>query len=216
VFLCFALPARFMAPPIDVKAWAQLFRSGPILTLLLITSIVACAQFMILTFIAPLLVLLGKISADGISLTIAVFGTASIAGSIVAARIVGSTGPFVTSLIFAGAVAIGMAVWSTSAGAGAFVPMLAGALIWGFGFSAINSMQQARLVLTAADLGAGAVALNTSVLYIGQSIGSTIGGVLFERGSYLPIAWLAVAVMVAGFCVLLTTRPRDEEARAGV
>jgi predicted MFS family arabinose efflux permease len=215
VFLCFALPGRFMAPPVDLRAWAQLFRSGPILTLLAITSIISCAQFMILTFIAPLLVLLGKSGADGISLTIAVFGTASIVGSIIAARIVGSIGPFMTSLIFAASVATGMAVWSTSAGSGAFVPMLAGALIWGLGFSAVNSMQQARLVLTAGDLGAGAVALNTSVLYIGQSIGSAVGGVLFERGQYLPITWLAIGIMVAGIGVLLTTRPRNAEARAG-
>jgi DHA1 family inner membrane transport protein len=215
VFLCFALPPRFMAPPIDVRAWSQLFRSGPILMLLLITSIIACAQFMIMTFLAPLLVLLGKSTADGISLTILIFGTASIIGSIIAARIVGVVGPFATSLIFATLVVTGMAVWTTSAGAGAFVPMLGGALIWGLGFSAVNSMQQARLVLTAGDLGAGAVALNTSVLYIGQSIGSTIGGVLFERGEYLVIGWLAIAVMVAGIGVLLTTRPRNEEVRAG-
>lgn len=215
VFLCFALPGRFMTPPVDLKAWSQLFRSGPILTLLAITSIFACAQFMILTFIAPLLVLLGKSNADGIGLTIAAYGTASIIGSIVAARIVGSIGPFVTSLIFAGSVAIGMAVWSTGAGAAAFVPMLAGAVIWGFGFSAINSMQQARLVLAAEDLGAGAVALNTSVLYIGQSIGSYVGGILFESGRYLPITWLATAIMVAGLGVLLTTRPRNAAARAG-
>jgi DHA1 family inner membrane transport protein len=59
------------------------------------------------------------------------------------------------------------------------------------------------------------VALNTSVLYIGQSIGSTIGGILFERGQYVPIGYLATAIMLAGVGVLLTTRPRKEEARAG-
>ena len=106
-----------------------------------------------------------------------------------------------------------MAVWSTGAGRARYLPMLAGALIWGFGFSAINSLQQARLVLAAPALSAGAVALNTSVLYIGQSIGSTIGGVLFERGQYLSIGYLATAIMVAGLGVLLMTRPR-EEARA--
>jgi hypothetical protein len=42
-----------------------------------------------------------------------------------------------------------------------------------------------------------------------------IGGVLFERGEYLVIAWLAIAIMVGGIGVLLTTRPRSEEARAG-
>lgn len=213
VFLCAAVPARFMTPPVDLKAWSQLFRSPPILILLLISAIFACAQFMVLTFIAPLLVLLGKTNADGISLAVALYGIAGIVGSVVAARIVGPVGPFATSLIFAGSVAAGMAAWSI--GTGAYVTMLLGVVIWGFGFSAINSLQQARLVLAAPDLSAGAVALNTSVLYIGQSIGSTIGGILFENGQYLTIGYLATTIMVAGLGVLLTTRPRKEEARAG-
>lgn len=210
-FLAFAVPARFITAPVDLKTWSELFRSPIVLTLLAITAIFACAQFMVLTFIAPLLVLLGQTNADGISLAIALYGIAGITGSIVAARIVGPAGPFATSLIFAGSVAAGMALWS--AGAGAYITMLAGVLVWGFGFSAINSLQQARLVLAAPAQSAGAVALNTSVLYIGQATGSTVGGILFEHGQYLPIGYLATAIMVAGLGVLLTTRPR-EEARA--
>jgi predicted MFS family arabinose efflux permease len=211
VFLCFAVPARFITPPVDLKTWVALFRSPLILTLLAITAIIACAQFMVLTFIAPLLVLLGKTDADGISLAIALYGIAGIAGSIIAARIVGPIGPFTTSLIFAGSVATGMAVWSV--GSGTFLTMLPGVLIWGFGFSAINSLQQARLVMAAPALSAGAVALNTSVLYIGQAVGSTIGGILFEHGKYLPIGYLATAIMIGALGVLFTTRPRNE-ARA--
>jgi DHA1 family inner membrane transport protein len=210
VFLAFALPARLVTPPVDLKAWAQLFRSPPILTLLAITGIFACAQYMVLTFIAPLLVLLAKSNADGISLAILMLGSTGLIGSIVAARIVGPVGPFATSLIFAGSIATGMAVWS--AGAGTLLTMMAGVLIWGFGFTAINSLQQARLVLAAPSLSSGSVALNTSMLYIGQAIGSSIGGVLFERGQYLPIGYLATAIMVAGLGVLLTTRPREQVA----
>lgn len=207
-FLSFAVPARFVTAPVDLKTWVELFRSPLVLTLLAITAIFACAQFMVLTFIAPLLVLLGKTDADGISLAIALYGIAGIVGSVVAARIVSPIGPFVTSLIFAGSVATGMAVWS--AGAGALLAMLAGVLVWGFGFSAINSLQQARLVLAAPAQSAGAVALNTSVLYIGQAIGSTVGGILFERGQYLSIGYLATAIMIGGLGVLLTTRPREK------
>ena len=212
VFIAFAVPARFITTPVDLKTWSELFRSPAILTLLAITAIFACGQFMVLTFIAPLLVLLGKTNADGISLAIALYGIAGIVGSIVAARIVGPIGAFTTSLIFAGSVAVGMAAWSV--GAGAFITMLVGVLVWGFGFSAINSLQQARLVMAAPAQSAGAVALNSSVLYIGQAIGSTVGGILFEQGQYLSIGYLATGIMVAGLGVLLTTRPR-EEARAG-
>ena len=215
VFLILSLPSRLMTPPVDLKSWSQLFRSPLILMLLAISAILACGQFMVLTFIAPLLVLFGKTSADGISLTIAIFGIAGIVGSIVAARVVGHLGAFLTSLIFAASIAAGMAVWSTGTASGGYLPMLAGALIWGFGFAAANSLQLARLVVAAPELSPGAVALNTSVLYIGQSIGSAIGGELFERGHYLPIGYLATTIIVAGLGVLLMTKPRDAQVRAG-
>ena len=37
VFLCFAVPARFITPPVDLKTWVELFRSPIILTLLAIS-----------------------------------------------------------------------------------------------------------------------------------------------------------------------------------
>ena len=43
-------------------------------------------------------------------------------------------------------------------------------------------MQQVRLVGAAPRLASASVSLNTSVLYIGQAIGSAIGGVLYARG----------------------------------
>jgi predicted MFS family arabinose efflux permease len=208
LLLMVAVPAHFKTPPIDLKAWSALFRSRTILTLLLITAIVACAQYMILTFIAPLLVLLGNTDADGISIAIALFGITGIVGSVVAARIVGPVGPFITSLIFGGVIAVGMGVWS--AGAEIYAAMLVGVLIWGFGFTAINSLQQARLVLAAPALSAGAVALNTSVLYVGQAVGSMVGGVLFEQGHFVPIGYLATAVMLVALGVLLTTKPAKD------
>jgi hypothetical protein len=37
-----------------------------------------------------------------------------------------------------------------------------------------------------------------------------VGGILFERGQYLSIGYLATTVMIAGLGVLLTTRPREK------
>ena len=53
--------------------------------------------------------------------------------------------------------------------------------IWGLGFASTNSMQQVRLVGAAPALASASVSLNTSVLYIGQAVGSAIGGFLYAR-----------------------------------
>ncbi len=59
--------------------------------------------------------------------------------------------------------------------------MAAAVAVWGLGFASTNSMQQVRLVAAAPPLASASVSLNTSVLYIGQAIGSAIGGVLYAR-----------------------------------
>ena len=48
-------------------------------------------------------------------------------------------------------------------------------------------MQQVRLVAAAPALASASVSLNTSVLYIGQAIGSAIGGFLYARDLLLRL-----------------------------
>jgi MFS transporter, DHA1 family, inner membrane transport protein len=71
--------------------------------------------------------------------------------------------------------------------------------IWGLGFASTNSMQQVRLVAAAPALAPASVSLNTSVLYIGQAIGSAIGGVLYARNLLYGAGYVSM-----GFVALLT------------
>ena len=81
---------------------------------------------------------------DAISIGFALYGVAGFLGNIAATQVVGRLGTFRTSLLSTGAVGIGIAIWA--AGAGLYLLMAAGLFIWGLGFAAANSMQQARLV----------------------------------------------------------------------
>jgi predicted MFS family arabinose efflux permease len=80
--------------------------------------------------------------------------------------------------------------------------MGAGVFFWGFGFSAVNSLQQARLVAAAPDLASASVALNTSLLYVGQAIGSGIGGLLFAHEYFHAIGFVGVGFVTAACTVL--------------
>jgi predicted MFS family arabinose efflux permease len=90
---------------------------------------------------------------------------------------------------------------------------MAGAVaIWGLGFASTNSMQQVRLVAAAPQLASATVALNTSVLYIGQAVGSAIGGLLFARELLHPLGFVAVGFVVAALVLVILTRPRPTVA----
>jgi MFS transporter, DHA1 family, inner membrane transport protein len=91
-------------------------------------------------------------------------------GNVVASGIVTTLGTQKTLALFMASTLLGMGLWAV--GAGWLLAMGVGIFFWAFGFAAINSMQQARLVTAAPDLASASVALNTSVLYVGQAIGS--------------------------------------------
>ncbi len=92
--------------------------------------------------------------------------------------------------------------------------MAASVAVWGLGFASTNSMQQVRLVGAAPALASASVSLNTSVLYIGQAIGSAIGGLLFAREWLYAAGYVATAFVAAALVVVVITRPRAARAAA--
>ena len=79
-------------------------------------------------------------------------------------------------------------------------------------------MQQVRLVAAAPPLASASVSLNTSVLYIGQAIGSAIGGVLFAPRTCFARRSAIVAVGVRRYwrwsLVLLSQAARAGNCRS--
>jgi predicted MFS family arabinose efflux permease len=104
----------------------------------------------------------------------------------------------------------GLLVWSV--GAGWLMAMGAGVFLWALGFSAINSMQQARLAAAAPDLASASIALNSSMLYVGQAVGSAIGGVLYATGHLAAAGYVATTLVVAGGALLAMSWQRERPA----
>jgi predicted MFS family arabinose efflux permease len=198
------LPGKLHTPAVDLKAWGELFRNRLVLLLLVITVLQIGGQFVIFTFIGPLLTLLTGASADAIGIMFALYGVGGFLGNLAATQAVGRLGVIRTSLLATGSVALGIAVWALSAGY--YLPMAAGIFIWGLGFAAMNSMQQARLIAAAPAQAGSAVALNTSALYIGQGIGAALGGALFVHAHYLSMGYAALAVLIAALVFIVRSR----------
>jgi predicted MFS family arabinose efflux permease len=82
--------------------------------------------------------------------------------------------------------------------------VLLAAAVWGLGNFATNSMQQARLAGLAPALASASIALNTSAIYLGQAIGSGLGGQLITAGQMPNLPWAGAAILLisAGVSVL--------------
>ena len=194
LLLAWRLPGGLIGAPVDLKTWADVGRNRLIVLLLLITTLQMSGQFVVFTFMGPLLTKLTQADADGIGLVFLLYGVFGFIEIAIATRIVNSWGAYKSSLLFTGLILTG--IDRMGAQRRHYPLMACSVAIWGLGFASTNSMQQVRLVTAAPALASASVSLNTSVLYIGQAVGSAIGGVLYA-GDWLHASGYVAAGFVA-------------------
>jgi MFS transporter, DHA1 family, inner membrane transport protein len=211
LLLAWRLPGGLLGTRVDLKTWINVARNRMIVLLLLITTLQMSGQFVIFTFMGPLLTKLTGAGPDAIALVFSLYGALGFLGVAIATQIVDSWGPFRTSVLFTGLLLAGVTGWALSAGI--YSLMAVSVAIWGLGFASTNSMQQVRLVAAAPPLASASVSLNTSVLYIGQAIGSAVGGALYAHGALHEAGFVAMAFVALAFAILVVlTRPRPAVA----
>jgi MFS transporter, DHA1 family, inner membrane transport protein len=204
LLLLWRLPAGLIGTPVDLKTWADLGRNRAIIVLLAITTLLMSGQFAVFTYMGPLLSKLTQASSDAVGLVFAIYGVCGFIGIVIVSNIVDSWGALKTSMLCISLVLAGVAGWALSAG---FYPLMACSVaIWGLGFASSNSMQQVRLVAAAPPLASASVALNTSFLYVGQAIGSAIGGLLYAHELLRGIGYAGAAFIVLALITVVSTR----------
>jgi MFS transporter, DHA1 family, inner membrane transport protein len=206
ILLMFALPRQLRGPALSLHSFNVLAHNRKILLLLLITILSISAQLIVFVYLAPLLQKMAGASHEVTGLMFALFGVAAFIGNVVATRVVGQLGAWLTAGLFLACTLAGLLFWSF--GAGTLSAMAVGIAFIGLGFAATNSMQQARLVQAAPELSSASVALNTSGVYIGQAIGSGIGGVMFGLGLLNGVGFVGLVFAIAAIAVWSVTRKR--------
>jgi predicted MFS family arabinose efflux permease len=207
LLLAWRLPRGLIGAPVDLKTWVDVARNRMIVLLLLITTLQMSGQFVVFTFMGPLLTKLTGAGPDAVGLVFALYGIFGFVGIAIATRIVDSWGAYKTSLLFTVTMLTGITGWALSAGT--YPLMACSVAIWGLGFASTNSMQQVRLVGAAPALASASVSLNTSVLYIGQAVGSAIGGVLYARDLLHGSGYVAMGFVAMALTIVAMTKPRQ-------
>jgi predicted MFS family arabinose efflux permease len=204
LLLAWRLPAGLIGARVDLKTWIDVGGNRAIIVLLLITTLLMSGQFAVFTFMGPLLAKLTGVGPDAVGLVFAIYGLCGFIGIAIVTRIVDSWGAYKTSVMCIALVLTGITGWALSAG---LYPLMACSVaIWGLGFAATNSMQQVRLVSAAPELASASVSLNTSVLYVGQAIGSAIGGLLYAHELLYGIGYAGMAFVAVGLITVVSTR----------
>lgn len=206
-----ALPRGLQGKPLSLLSFAEIGRSKRIVSILSLTLLQTSGQFTVFIYLAPLLTALAGAGTSTIGFFFALYGAMGLIGNIIASLVVTRLGLERTLAVCLASIMFGMTLWSV--GDGRLAAMGVGVVFWGLGFAAINSMQQARLAAAAPDLASASIAMNTSILYVGQAIGSAIGGVLFATGHVHLVSAAGIAFVAAAALLLITTWPRRKPSK---
>ena len=206
------LPGGLIGKPLSLASFATIARNKRLVTILTVTMLQISGQITVFVYLGPLLRRL--IGADdlGVESFFGFYGVAALVGNVIATGVVGALGTELTLALFLVSTTLGLAVWT--AGVGVFAAAVVGIFFWGLGFAAINSMQQARLAETVPDLASASIALNTSLVYVGQAVGSGIGGVLFAQGAFTAMGYVGIGFLLASCGLIAVTWQRERPLTA--
>ncbi len=187
--------------PLNFAAWRQALTNPVMLTVLLVTLLSMSGQFTAFSYIAPIIKDAFAGGPAQISIAFAVAGVTGVIGNAIASRVVARVGIDQVIAVAIVGLILGLGLFALSFGN--FPLALAGIGLWGLGSFSSNSLQQSRLVALGPSLAAATVALNTSVVYVGQAIGAGVGGRLVANGISPLLAWTACGFTVLALIVSL-------------
>ncbi len=181
---------------------------GPVFRNLLLTVMAFTAMFCVIAFIGPVVTLISGLEGSSIGVMQAMVGIGSILGVAIGGRLADRANSHLAIACCVGLIGVTLVSYSAlmingvGLGETARRVLLAVMIMTGAGsLFAMTPAIQARLIMSAPTMRNVVLALNASMIFLGQGLGALIGGVTVAA-SGLPMLGLAGAA-IAGLAVLL-------------
>lgn len=184
------IPKGVRPPAVSGAMWRQTLGSKLMIATVLVTVLSASGQFVQFAYFSPYVAQVLRGSAQDVAMLFAVFGLFGLIGSFTVSRMIDRVGSHRAVMITLALMTLSLLIWPL--GTSIFTLALV-CIPWGLGCFACNSAQQARLVALAPALASVSVALNTSAMYLGQGMGSALGGALVSQGKMAQLHWAGLA-----------------------
>ncbi|MBG7701780.1 MFS transporter [Streptomyces sp. MC1] len=201
-------------PPTGLLTQLRLLGNKQLLTMYLITALGFGANFVVFTYISPLLTTETGFGENMVNVSLMIFGLFTVLGNFWGGRLADNKGTKHSILVVLAGLAISLAFLPFTVHSA--VLALINLAVWGFFGFAINPVVQTGVVTIAEDevpesVGA-ASGFNIAAFNLGISGGSLIGGRVLDHAEVLTTPWAAVALAAAaiGVTSLLLRRRRPE------
>jgi predicted MFS family arabinose efflux permease len=195
----FVLRPRLIVAPLDLTAWKTVMTHPQLLAILTVTMLSVSGQFAVFSILSPILKTGFGATPDQLPFAFISAGIGGIAGNIIASRTVGRFGN--NTISAAAILSLVMGIAGFALAFGSFGLGLIAIFVWGLGSFSVTSLQQSRLVRVAPTLASATIALNTSVLYLGQAIGVVTGSFAIQGVMSPLVAWIAMPFVCAALII---------------
>jgi MFS transporter, DHA1 family, inner membrane transport protein len=199
------VPRNVQVPPLNLQRWIEVVRSLPLRLLTFTTMLNAVGNHLVFSLIATTLVALHGASPKVLAALFFVNGLGGVAGSYFAIAMMPRIGiarvAYMSSAFIVGAYVL----WPIGALSLAVIFLLQ--FFWSAGNAGFPAAQQTRLITIAPWLAAATIAMNSSVGYLGNSIGTELGAIAWDwvKPQFLP--WLGLIFICASlYCSVLGER----------
>lgn len=193
------LPANMASAGANFSGFGAAARQPAVLRTWLRTLLYFVAIFSVFAYIGPVLQALNTMSSTQLSLTLAVFGLAGVAGTLSGGWANDRFGSLPTMRVQLAVLVATMAVLPLTRGH--LYATMATLVVWGIAGFGVMSPQQSRLAGMAPAQAPLLLSLNGSMLYVGTALGAVISGAMLDHLHLSQLGWVGVPF---GLLALLT------------
>ena len=206
------VPADVAAPASTLAQLGALLRDPGAALALSVTLVFFAGQFVVITFLGPVISSAAGVGGGGLALLLWLFGVAAVVANLVGGAVSDRIGPAPTIMGLTLGSAVVLAILPTLDGQ----PVAAAAclLLWGLTGYAFMTPQQARLVDLMPWAPGLALSLNAAALYAGSAVGGAVGGAIVARSGLAPLGLGGAALLGVSLVLLGASGRRLPEAPA--
>jgi predicted MFS family arabinose efflux permease len=190
-----AVPSNVKVPPLNWQHWITMLRSKSLVLLTATTCLNAVGNMTMFSYLAPIMRTLHGVSGQMLASLYFVNGIGGLIGNLWSVRLIRRIEAGRIAVVSGIFIALVFLVWPMFAMSLAAVFVLQ--IVWSLATGGFPSAQQTRLVTVNPSLASATIAMNSSVGYLGTSLGTMLGGTAWNLVGPRFIAWIGFAFIAA-------------------
>jgi predicted MFS family arabinose efflux permease len=205
-----SVPANVQVPPLNWYRWFQVLRSPALRWLTAATALTNVGGNVMMSYIAPIVKAVQGITGPALAALLFMSGIGGLLGNLLSVHLIRRIGATGVAYKCNGISAVVLLLWPFLASWTAAIYVAQ--FVWSLGNAGFPAVQQARLVAVAPLLAAATIAMNSSMTYLGGSIGATLGASAWTVIAPRFMPWVGFAFVLAALgCSMLGDRAAGRE-----